>query len=126
MTTPPQRTEFEREFSEKLTVHKNLGQEVIVTTVDKVRLCLMKNRDYLTAKKEWLTPLGILVTLLTTLVAAAFREFLFEPSVWTAVYVIGTIIMFLWLCRAGYRAWDNRSKGSIDTIVEEIYYHIRT
>ena len=52
MSTQPQ-IEFGKEFSEKLTVYKNLGQEVMVTTVDKVRLCLMTNRDSL-YRKKWL------------------------------------------------------------------------
>jgi hypothetical protein len=118
--TAQSQIEFEKEFSEKLTVHKNLGQEIVVTTVDKVRLCLMMNRDSLTAQKEWLTPLGIFLALLTTLVAADFREFIFKPNVWTAIYVIGSLISLVWLCTSGYKAWKNRSKGSIDAIVEEL------
>lgn len=119
MSTQPQ-IEFGKEFSEKLTVYKNLGQEVMVTTVDKVRLCLMTNRDSLTAKNGWLTPFGLFLALLTTLVAADFREFIFKPNVWVAIYVIGTIISFVWLCSSAWIAWKNRHKGSIDLIVEEL------
>lgn len=114
--------EFEKEFSEKLTIHKNLNQEVVVTTVDKVRLCLMKNRDWLTAKKEWLTPLGIFLALITTLVAAEFRNFIFEPSVWTSIYVIGTLISLVWLLKSGYTALKNKNSGSIESIVDEIKF----
>ena len=112
--------EFEKEFSEKLTIHKNLGQEVVVTTVDKVKLCLINNRDCLTAKKEWLTPLGIFLALITTLVAAEFRKFIFEPNVWTSIYVIGAIITLIWLLCAGYNAYKNKDSGTIDSIVDEI------
>lgn len=112
--------EFEKEFSDKLTIHKNLGQEVVVTTVDKVRLCLLENRDSLISQKEWRTPLGIFLALLTTLVAADFREFIFKPDVWTAIYVIGSLISFCWLCCSGYKAWENRDKGSIDSIVNNL------
>ncbi|GJQ22183.1 MAG: hypothetical protein HBSIN02_25380 [Bacteroidia bacterium] len=119
MTTPSQ-IEIEKEFTQKLTIHKNLGQEVILTTVDKVTLCLMKNRDNITAKREWLTPLSIFLALLTTLVAADFRKFIFEPNVWTAIYVIGAIVSFVWLCRAAYSAWLARSTGTITSIVNEL------
>ncbi len=119
MTTQPT-IEFEKEFSEKLTIHKNIGQEIVITTVDKVRLCLMENRDLLTAKKEWLTPLGIFLALLTTLVAADFRDFYFKPEVWKAIYVLATLISFIWLIISGYKAVKNYSKGSIDTIVAEL------
>lgn len=112
--------EFEKEFSEKLTIHKNLGQEVLVTTVDKVKLCLINNRDCLTAKKEWITPFGIFLALVTTLIAAEFRKFIFEPNVWTSVYVIGAIISLIWFLRAGYSAYKNRNSGSLDNLVNEI------
>lgn len=118
--TPQSQIEFEKEFSEKLIVHKNLGQEVVVTTVDKVRLCLITNRDSLTAQKAWLTPLAIFLSLLTTLIAANFKEFIFKPDVWTAIYVIGTILSFVWLCSSAYHAWENRSKASLDAIVKEL------
>ncbi len=120
MMSSKSQIEFEKEFSEKLTIHKNLNQEVVVTTVDKVRLCLMKNRDCLTAKNEWLTPLGIFLALLTTLVAAEFRNFIFDPNVWTSIYVIGTILSLFWLLRSGYNAYKNRNSGSIDFIVNEM------
>lgn len=119
MTTASQ-VEIEKEFTQKLVIHKNLGQEVILTTVDKVTLCLLKNRDNITAKREWLTPLSIFLALLTTLVAADFHKFIFEPNVWTAIYVIGTVLSFVWLCRAAYTAWKLRSSASIEAIVGEL------
>jgi hypothetical protein len=112
--------DFKKEMAEKLTVHTNLGQEVVVTTVDKLRLCLIQNRDYLTIKREWLTPLGIFLTLLTTLVAADFRQFIFKADVWVAIYVIGALTSFVWFGSSAYKAWDNRGRGSIDDIVEEL------
>jgi len=118
--TTPSKIEIGKEFSEKLTVHKNLEQEVVVTTVDKVRLCLIKNQNLLSAKKEWFTPLGLFLALLTTLVAADFRDFILKQDTWTALYIIGMIISFCWLCCSGCRAWKNRAKSSIDGIVEEL------
>jgi hypothetical protein len=111
--------EIQKEFSEKLVIHKNLGQEVIVTTVDKVRLCLIKNKELISAKKEWLTPLAIFLTLLTTLVAADFREFIFKSEVWYAIYLIGAVLSLAWLVCSSYNAIINWRKGSIDSIVEE-------
>ena len=32
------------QFNSSVTVHMNVGQEVVVTTVDKVRLCLIDRR----------------------------------------------------------------------------------
>jgi hypothetical protein len=108
---PTSTIEFDKEILEKLTVHKNLDQEIVVTTVDKVQLCLMKNRDCLTAKKEWVTPLSIIIALLTTLLAAKFEDFVFKSHVWNAIYIMGLVLAFIWLTRSGYKALKNRAGG---------------
>lgn len=118
--TAPANIEFEKEFSAKLTVHKNIGQEVIVTTVDKVKICLMENRECLTAQKEWITPLSLFIALVTTLAAAEFRKFLFEAAVWQAIYVLGAVITLVWTVLKLRDAWKMRSKASIDTIVTSL------
>ncbi len=87
MTSPP-RIELDKEFSDQLTVHKNIGQEIVVTTVDKVRICLMETRDCLTTKREWATPLALCLALLSTLVAADFRDYLLPKAVWQAMYIL--------------------------------------
>ncbi len=119
MTSPP-RIELDKEFSDQLTVHKNIGQEIVVTTVDKVRICLMETRDCLTTKREWATPLALCLALLSTLVAADFRDYLLPKAVWQAMYILGTIIAGTWLVKAGSAAWLNRKKGSIEEIVRRL------
>ena len=109
--------ELGKEFSERLTIHTNIGQEVVVTTVDKVRICLMENRDCLTAQREWLTPLSLFLALVTTLAAAEFRDFVLKAAAWQALYVLASIVTLTWALLAGVRAWKNRSRGSIDSIV---------
>ena len=112
--------EFEKELSEKFIIHKNIGQEIVLTTVDKVRICLMTNRDYLTAQREWLTPLGLFLSLLTTLVAAEFKSIIFKPDIWFAIYLVGSILTFVWLCGSACRAWGVRGQGTVDSIVNEL------
>lgn len=118
--TGPTNIEFEKEFSARLTVHKNIGQEVIVTTVDKVKICLMENRECLSAQKEWVTPLSLFIALVTTLAAADFREFVFEPAVWQAIYILSSLVTFFWTLDKVRAAWTLRSKASIETIVTSL------
>jgi hypothetical protein len=112
--------EIGKEFTDKLTVHKRLDQEVVITTVDKIKLCLIKNRDCLLNKKDWLLPLALLVTFLTSLVAATFNDFLLKPEVWKAIYVLGSIICFIWLVISLLKLRKIIGKGSIDEIVKEL------
>jgi hypothetical protein len=118
MTAP--NIEIQREFSERLTIHKNLAQEVVVTTVDKVRLCLMDNRDCLLSKKEWVTPASVFATLITTLVAADFHDFIVKAPTWQALYILATLGSGAWLATAAIRGWRHRHRGSIDDIVASL------
>ncbi|MFZ1081844.1 MAG: hypothetical protein WAO19_07955 [Candidatus Kryptoniota bacterium] len=116
----PSPIEFEKEFSDRLTIHKNLQQEVLITTVDKVRICLMNNVNRLTAKQEWVAPLGIFITLVATLFATDFKEFIIKPEVWHAMYILSSLGVLVWLGRTGYKAWKMRSEVSVNSIIDEL------
>ena len=112
--------EFAQEFSSQLTVHKNLGQEVVVTTVDKVRLCLMQNEAHLRGQRDWITPLSLLLASCTTLLAAEFKNVGLAKEVWQSLYILGSIACLIWLIKAATAAWRYRNKASIDAIVHEL------
>lgn len=117
----PMNIEIKEEITKEFTVHKNVKQELILLTEDKAELCLLKNRDYLTAKKEWLIPLSIFLTLLTSLITTEkFKNIIFDSSVWIAIYVISAFVSFVWLICAVKKAWSNRKKGNIDSIIREL------
>jgi len=127
VTSPqPANIEIGRELSERLTIHTNVDQEILVTTVDKVRICLMEHRDCLTARSEYVTPLSLVLTIFTTMAAASFRDFILPSAVWQAVYLIGGGLALYWLLRAAYRAWSNRKRGSIDALVGALKAHSTT
>ena len=108
------------ELSRRATIHMNVGQDMVVITEDKLRLRLIEHRDCLADKKEWLTPLSLFLALVTTLVAADFHDFVLKAPVWTAVYSLGSLASFVWLCVAGWKAWSNRNLGSLDMLVRRI------
>src|SRR6266550_8301890 len=118
--TAPGPIDLTGELSRRSTIHMNVGQEMVITTVDKLRLCLIENRDSLADKREWVTPLGLFVTLSATLAATDFHDFLLKAAVWNAIYIIGAAGCLLWLVRAIAKAWNNRNLGSIDTIIARI------
>lgn len=120
MTTPVGQIDVQNEFSERLTVHKNLGQDVIVVTMDKIRLCLMKHKDAISRRQEWVTPLGLLLSFLTTLIAADFKDFLISKDTWQALFILSSILCSVWLIYAANIAWKNRNAGDIENIVREL------
>lgn len=109
--------DIQQEMSDQLTVHKSLDQEIIVTTADKIRLCLIENKECLRTKNEWILPLTLLITIVATLLATDFKEFLLSAAVWEAIFILGSIICVIWLLKSGRTAWKNRKLGGIEEIV---------
>jgi hypothetical protein len=89
------------ELNKKLTtpakVHANVEQEIIVTTEDKIRLCLMKHLSKVEKKGMWIAPAGILMTLIITFITADFKVFLFPAATWAAVFIMSTLLTVIWL-----------------------------
>lgn len=115
--------EVAEELSEGLTIHRNLDQEVVVTTVDKVKLCLMENEKALSARREWITPLTVFVTLVTTFAATSFKDALLQAATWRAIYIIGLFTSLVWLIHAAYQAWENRNRAGIQAILRKLKAH---
>ena len=98
-------------------VNMNLSQKVIVTTEDKIRLCLEKYLKDLENKKEWIIPASILITILAVLITADFKNLLFNREFWQALFVLAGIICFIWLI---YSLYIRMKSKDIQDIVDEI------
>jgi len=96
-------TKFTSQLVTVQSVSMNTSQEVIVTTVDKARICLMEYLSNVEKRNSWVAPLGILITLVITLSTTTTRDFLVKADVWQAVFIIGVIITALWLGLTLYR-----------------------
>lgn len=113
---------LDKDLVEKSTSYTNIAQEFIYTTSDKVRLCLLENREVLKAKISWITPLGILIALIAALVTADFKKtFLgLKPEIWEALFIISSILCFLWLIYALGRSYKFRGKGGIEDVIKKL------
>lgn len=123
MNSPEQKIDVRDEFSKTLTVHKSLHQEVILTTADKVRLCLIDHKDRLAAKREWTLPFGVLITALAAILTAEFQKFILDGPVWKAIFVLVTIGSAIWFIVAAKKAWNSRNAGDVEGIVQELKAH---
>jgi len=85
------------EIVQNTTLHLNLSQDAIVITEDKVRLCLITHLERLEAKKDWITPASILITLAITFATTSFRDFLLPAATWQAVFFIAALLDMVWL-----------------------------
>ncbi len=122
MTTPPAQPslDVQRALMKDLVVHQNVRQELVFTTVDKLKLCLIEHRQHLAARWEWVGPFSLLVSLVTTLVAATFQSMGLSPDTWKALYIFAAIASFGWTGWSvirGIAAWRS---GGLDALLDKI------
>ena len=99
-------------------VYSNLGQEIIITTDDKIRLCLIEHLSRMGKRTAWITPLGIFLTIGIVFPTTTFREFFYlSADTWKAIFVIGGLISIVWLIRA---VWQARVSSSLGDVVKSI------
>lgn len=107
-------------LTDDLTIHQNVQQELVVTTVDKLRICLMEHRDYLAASKEWVPMLGLTLSLFATLVAAQFQDKWLDAPVWEAVYLLSGCAAAAYTFILIVRALRGMKNGTIDKLIDRI------
>jgi len=87
------------------TVKSALGETVIVSTEDKIRICLMKYLEDLSEKKEWMVPFGLFLSILLTFLTTDFRDtFGVSKENWKIIFVVAEIGFFIWLCKTLIKA----------------------
>ena len=78
-------------------VHKNIGQEYIVTTVDKVEICLTKHKNSLQDKHKWLIPCSALLSTVLVIATSEFQtRFGIDADYWQGTFVTAAIFLFGW------------------------------
>lgn len=123
--TPPQKSDINTGSTEDLVVVSqvhlmNLPQEVITTTEDKVRLCLSEHLKRMEQKRGWVTPLGILVALIATLMTTNFKDAGLDAATWKAIFIIATGLSFGWLIYSVIKALRSEK---IEDIIGELKKH---
>jgi len=112
------------ELSKNMTIHKNVKQEIIFTTADKIKLVLNDTEKHVSAQRDWLASGGLLITFLTTLCTAEFKDaFGLKKEDWKAVFVVATILCVIWLVRSIWQLIANWGKGKPDYIITQIKLH---
>lgn len=113
--------DFKRAMTEELVTHTNVKQELVITTVDKLQLCLMEHRDHLASRREWLGPAGILLALVATLVAADFRPTLgLDAPTWHALFLLSALLTAGFMGVLVLRAIRSVRSGGIDALIDRI------
>lgn len=117
----PQVFDFASALTDELVTHTNVKQELVVTTIDKLKLCLLEHKANLRSRREWVAPAGLLATLVTTQIATDFKAALgVEPATWEAIFLISSVLAAILLIFLLYRSYRAYSTGGIDSLVDII------
>lgn len=87
------------------TVYENTSQELIKITDDKLCRILMKHGEDFERKREWHTPLGLVLALVVTFATTEFHDFAWiKAATWQAIFIVSFVLLLWWLGKAGWRA----------------------
>ena len=76
-------------------IYDNRSSEVIKITVDKLRLIHVEYLRDMEKKKNWIAPLGILLTLIITFVTTDFKKAVFQASTWQAFFIMAIVLRMI-------------------------------
>lgn len=98
-------------------VHANIGQEYIVVTEDKLRLCLVSHRIAFEDKRKWLVPFLAFISVMLVIMTSKFEErFGIDALVWQGVVYSMAFGLVVWTLAWGYTAY--RSPDLEDVVSE--------
>src|SRR5512140_3171047 len=81
------------DLKSEVIIHKNLTQDVLLTTEDKMKLALIEYRDVLTARSEWLSAAVLVLSFLSSLLLSDFKDVgPISAATWQAIYFIFLVL----------------------------------
>ncbi len=109
------------ELTGDFKIHKNLTQDVILTTQDKLRLVLIEHRDALSSKREWISAASLALSFLSTILLANFKDGLgLNADTWRALYGLFFALAMVWFINALVRLVKNRKRMDVDYLIKKI------
>jgi len=111
----------QEDFQGEVVIHKNLTQDVVLTTEDKLRLALIQHRETLNSRAEWLGAGTLALSFLSTLLLTTFKDIgPLSASTWQAVYLIFFLLAFARFIGILVKMYQNRKKATIDYVIQKI------
>lgn len=98
--------------------HKNVSQEVVEITTDRLRIILSQHIKRVERQKDWQVALGLVLSLSASLITADFKSiFGVEAGVWKAMYILGAVAAGVWLLICLFRLLQRQD---LDDLIKKI------
>ena len=114
--------ELEQEdLKSDVIIHKNLTQDVLLTTEDKMKLTLIEYREILASRSEWLGAGTLALSFLSSLLLTTFKDIgPLKAATWQAIYFIFFVAAMIRFVMVLYKMWVNRKKATINYVIKKI------
>jgi|GEM_PF-2105110 len=111
----------DEDFQGDVIVHKNLTQDLLVTTEDKMKLALIEYRDALSSHSEWVGAGMLVFSFMSPLLLANFRDIgPFSGETWRAVYFVLCALAFYRFITVLIKINRNRHKIKVDYTINKM------
>ena len=104
----------------EISVTKNISSTIICVTEDKLELLLKEFCSNVEKKREFVTPLSLILTIIATLTTATFKDTIISASVAQAIFIIVLVICSVWLIKSLISGVKSSKKTDIKTIIDRI------
>ena len=111
----------QEDFNSDVIIHKNLTQDVLVTTEDKMKLTLIEYKEVLSSRSEWLGAATLAFSFLSTLLLTDPKDTgPIKGSTWQAVYLIFFVLALARFINILVKMFRNRNRASVDYVIKRI------
>jgi hypothetical protein len=111
----------QEDLKSEVIIHKNLTQDVVLTTEDKLKLALIEYRETLSPRAGLFGMVQATISFLLTMVAASFKDTgPISGTTWQAIYFFLFAYSLYNLITSLVRMFLNRKKAKIDYLIREI------
>ncbi|NMX70689.1 hypothetical protein HBO15_25350 [Pseudomonas sp. WS 5111] len=100
-------------------ISQNTDTHIIGITEDKLHRILGDYQRGILSSQDWVAPLGICLTLATTLFTSEFRDFIIRAEYWRMIFICGASISFYLTATSLISRYRNRPL-SIKELVDNI------
>jgi len=109
------------DLKSEVIIHKNLTQDVLLTTEDKMKLALIEYRDVLTARSEWLSAAVLVLSFLSSLLLSDFKDVgPISAATWQAIYFIFLMLAVVRFVNVVVKMYQYRKRARIDWVISKI------
>ena len=104
-----------------ITVHKNLTQDLLVTTEDKMKLALIEYREVLASRSEWISAGMLVFSFMSPLLLANFRDIgPLTAETLRAIYLVFCALASYRFVNTLIRVTKNRHKAKVGYVISKL------